>query len=328
MSACAECKLSLNRSAKDKVVCSHCKLIFHGKCLGLSEAELKIILSTSWSCKMCLSKLKLQCSNGSDSTPVKGNVSGASASSQPTMSMDWFKSAMLDLKNEILSGQTRLEQSLQSCLDKLETYSDIVSKQGELIKTQQNIILSLQSENAKMKKSVERLDDRLDMLEQYGRRNTLEIHGVPAMRDENVADLVIATCKAVGVVLGPQAIDCTHRLPMGGGQRTPGIVARFVRREDADRVLRGKKEVRRLSTRVAGFPGEEQPIFINLSLTARRRGILAQAKRLQKERGFKYVWVDRTGNVKIRPVHNGKVFTIRTENELDSVTVPEYEKGL
>ncbi|XP_039277348.1 uncharacterized protein LOC111045838 [Nilaparvata lugens] len=95
----------------------------------------------------------------------------------------------------------------------------------------------------------------------------LEIHGVPTVHGENTRDVVLATCKAVGVDLGPEAIDSCHRLPKGANQHSPGIIVKFVRRDDAHKVLDKKKHVRRLSTRDVGFQAEDRPVFINLSLT-------------------------------------------------------------
>ncbi|XP_039290395.1 uncharacterized protein LOC120352693 [Nilaparvata lugens] len=152
---------------------------------------------------------------------------------------------------------------------------EILTKQGGIIKTQEKIISALQGDNLQLKKSVELLTDKLDALEQYGRKNTLEIRGVPFSENENVRDLVIATCRAVGVDVGAEAIDVCHRLKASAAQPTPAIVAKFVRRDVAHQVLSGKKQVRRMSSRVFGLPGEEQPVYINGSLTLVRRKMLS-----------------------------------------------------
>ncbi|XP_022199326.2 uncharacterized protein LOC111056289 [Nilaparvata lugens] len=162
------------------------------------------------------------------------------------------------------------------------------------------------------------LNERVDALEQYGRRNTLEIHGIPAAREENTRDLVLAACKAVGVELRPEAIDCCHRLAKGANQRSPGIIPKFVRRDVAHMVLDKKKQMRNLSSRAVGVQGEEHSVFINLSLTVMRRKILSQVKKLQKDHGFKYVWVDKAGNIKVRPVYKGRVTVINNDTELNA----------
>lgn len=318
MSDCASCNLSVNRSAKDGVVCSQCGSIFHGKCVGggkdLSEAELEL-MSKNWSCKNCLSKLRIQRNSNSD-TPVKSANSLQCQST--TITSDVLEKLLSDLKNEILGGQARLEKSLEICRQQLSSNSDIITKQSDIIKGQEQIILALQNDNIQLKKNIDLLTDKLDALEQYGRKNTLEIRGVPVADNENVADLVIATCKAVGVTVGTEAIDVCHRLKKSAAQSTPAIVAKFVRRDVVHQVLAGKKQVRRLSSRVLGVQGDDLPIYINVSLTLVRKRILAQAKKLQKEMDFKYVWVDWAGNVKIRKVDRGKVFTLNTEKDLNS----------
>ncbi|XP_039291257.1 uncharacterized protein LOC120352963 [Nilaparvata lugens] len=146
----------------------------------------------------------------------------------------------------------------------------------------------------------------------------LEIHGIPSAHEENTRDLVLATCKAVGVELGPEAIDSCHRLPKGAKQHAPGIIVKFVRRDDAHRVLDKKKLKRNLSTRDVGFQTAERPVFVNLSLTGLRRKILSQMKNIQREKNLKYVWVDRTGNIKARPVEKGKISIVNTDKDLES----------
>jgi hypothetical protein len=319
MSVCGLCKLSVNRQAKDKLVCSVCKLFFHGQCVGgkkISDAELELLVANSWSCKQCMTKLRGQRNDNAESTPAE--TSSSTSSAQSAIPMDCFKTAILELKHDLGEGQSRLEESLQSCLEKLSSNSETLVRLEEIIKAQQAIILTLRTENTNLKKNVDVLNDRVDSLEQYGRRNTLEIHGIPSAGGENTRDLVLATCKAVGVNLGPEAIDSCHRLPKGANQHSPGIIVKFVRRDDAHMVLDRKKHVRNLSTRAVGVHGEERPIFINLSLTVVRRKILSQVKKLQKNHGFKYVWVDRAGSVKVRPIDKGKVSTINTDKELEA----------
>ncbi|XP_039297440.1 uncharacterized protein LOC111050927 [Nilaparvata lugens] len=231
----------------------------------MTDTELELLVSNSWSCKKCEAKLRSQRNDNTVATPAKSSLANVSALSD--VSADCFKSTMSDLENKFSEGQVRLEHSLEACLTKFNANSDTLIRLEGIIKTQQDIILNLQTENTKLKGWVEVLNDRVDSLEQYGRRNMIEIHGIPTVHGEKTNDVVLATCKAVGVDLGPEAIDSCHRLPKGANQHSPGIIVKFVRRDNAHKVLDGKKQVRRLSTRDVGFQTEERPVFINLSLT-------------------------------------------------------------
>ncbi|XP_022188935.1 uncharacterized protein LOC111047482 [Nilaparvata lugens] len=282
----------------------------------MTDAELELLVSNSWSCKKCEAKLRSQRNDNTVATPVKSSLANVCTLSD--VSADCFKTTMLDLEKKFSEGQVRLEHSLEACLTKLNANSDTLIRLEDIIKTQQDIILNLQTENTKLKSCVEVLNDKVDSLEQYGRRNMIEIHGIPTVHGEKTNEVVLATCKAVGVDLGPEAIDSCHRLPKGANQHSPGIIVKFVRRDDAHKVLDKKKQVRRLSTRDVGFQTEERPVFINLSLTMVRRKILSQLKKLQKEKGFKYVWVDRAGNIKVRPVDKGKVSMINSDRDLEA----------
>ena len=51
---------------------------------------------------------------------------------------------------------------------------------------------------------------RLDASEQYGRRDTLEIQGIPAIADDNRTHLVIEMARLVDVVLQSKDISIAH----------------------------------------------------------------------------------------------------------------------
>jgi hypothetical protein len=84
------------------------------------------------------------------------------------------------------------------------------------------------------KERVEQLEQRLDDAEQYSRRNCVEIHGVPVSGGD-----VLTTVKNVGMSM----IDACHTLgtkPSTSGP--PGIIVKFVRRMDAEKLLSKRRD--------------------------------------------------------------------------------------
>ena len=59
----------------------------------------------------------------------------------------------------------------------------------------------------------------LDKLEQYGRRENREIHGVPTMRNESTNQIVKTVAKALNVQLGERHISTSHRLTQHQNQK-------------------------------------------------------------------------------------------------------------
>ena len=74
-------------------------------------------------------------------------------------------------------------------------------------------------------------------MEQYSRRECLEIHGIPQPQDpksENTNDVVLRVGKLMGVNLSQEDISVSHRLPTStkykGKRSEPLIIVKFVRK--------------------------------------------------------------------------------------------------
>ena len=54
---------------------------------------------------------------------------------------------------------------------------------------------------------------KLENLEQNGRRQNLEFHGVPESENEDVPKLVVEISELLGVEINQKSISVAHRLP-------------------------------------------------------------------------------------------------------------------
>jgi hypothetical protein len=317
MGVCKACKQSVNRTAKDKIICGQCQSLYHGKCVNIKESDMEILSGQPWSCAPCVSKLRLQRSS-SDTTPIRVG-SAASSGLSPEVTLDLLHESLAELKIDINNSQQEVRDSLKSCIDKLDNNSSLLDRQNEIIKAQEEIICKLQLENEGLRRNVQDMQLQMDVMEQYSRRNTVEIYGVPSTDNEDVMKIALDVCSAVGMTVREEAIDSCHRLRMRNNRVTAGIAVKFVRRRDADEVLRRRRMKRDLATNHIGVPGVGQPVYVNQSLTVRRRVLFAKAKQLQKRNGWKYVWLDRSGNVKVRCCDSTKVVSIKNEGDLESL---------
>ncbi|XP_039275998.1 uncharacterized protein LOC120349615 [Nilaparvata lugens] len=155
-------------------------------------------------------------------------------------------------------------------------------------------------------------------MEQYSRHNMVEIFGIPESQNENGNELILKVCRELGVNFGPEVISSSHRLRKFGNQTSAGIIVQFVRRKCVDDVLRMRREKRYLTAQQIGFHKDDSPIYVNLALSPNRRRLLAEAKKIKKLVGLKFVWVDRAGSVKIRENGGSRVKTI---DDLNAFTV-------
>lgn len=78
-----------------------------------------------------------------------------------------------------------------------------------------------------------------------------------------------------------------------------GIIVRFVRRIDKDTFLQRRKVKRNFNMSHLGGSNND-PIYINQSLTPLRKLVLSQARRLKNERDYAFLWVDNAGNIKLK----------------------------
>ena len=95
-----------------------------------------------------------------------------------------------------------------------------------------------------MSNKVEKLEYRVDRMEQYSRCNSLLIHRLPEERLEDTDSLVIETVKEkMGLNISSADIDRTHRTgapPKQSGKVRP-VLAKFVRFNDGRKIYINKK---------------------------------------------------------------------------------------
>ncbi|XP_022186663.2 uncharacterized protein LOC111045539 [Nilaparvata lugens] len=282
-----------------------CRVFYHGSCVGLNETELSVLAEQgrSWLCSPCNHKRRL--SRSLSDTGVNDSED--------------VKEMIRLLGEKIDSGLKRLENdlgsSLNMCHEKLDENSQLLMAQKAIIEKQNELIDSLRQENQNLSKRVSELSERLDDAEQYSRSNTLEIFGVPTSQNEDVTQTVIGVGKALDLKITEDMIDVCHRLKPLNNRPSSGIIVRFVRRTVKEAFLAKRRVKRTLSTRHMGL-AMDSPIYINQSLSQRKRILFAKAKKVQSERDFKFLWIDRSGNIRIRKSEGTTIHTIKSEIDI------------
>jgi hypothetical protein len=246
----------------------------------------------------------------SDLTPVKLNLgvaSGTAVQGNP-VTLDQMNTLLENMKDDLY---TKLSAEINTCRAMLESSAQDMIKQQEQIS-------SLISENAKLKARLRETELKHDELEQYGRRNTVEVHGIPQIEHEHIPDHIINIGKVLNVNLEYSSIDACHRLPKRKNQPTAAIVVRFVRRTDADALLTNRRACKNLQTNHINVQGNST-IYVNQSLTAKRRKVFAQARQILGDNGVRRLWIDRVGRVKVRSEDGKSIHVLRDEDDLSRI---------
>ena len=100
--------------------------------------------------------------------------------------------------------------------------------------------------HAIFKNKISSLEFDINDLEQYGRRQNLEIQGIPMSDNENDAETenkVLTVLKKIVENISHDDIDIAHRLGKSKTNKTPNIIVRFVFRRTRSNIYKEKKEI-------------------------------------------------------------------------------------
>ncbi|KAG8298526.1 hypothetical protein J6590_013703 [Homalodisca vitripennis] len=259
------------------------------------ETDIEVLaINNQWSCDTCNKKRRLSHSN-SDSVSVATSLSQTSSANM---------AITMDMKKEIMDGQVNIERalgkSLEHCSVRIDENNTLIKNQQEIINEQQKMIVGLMEENKLLKAQLKDMSLRQSNLEQYSRRNTVKIFGVPESADENYLSLkktVIEIGKALGVKLTKYGIESSHRISGGKNRSISGKIVTFLRHDDPDQLLARWKVKWEFSIRHLQGYNTDQQIYINPSLTPVRRVLLANARRLTVDFNYKFVSDDTSSSV-------------------------------
>lgn len=305
MSDCAKCLKSV-KGVKVKLSCVDCKSVFHGKCVNMSAEDVNFLTSEGevWRCEHC----------------SRSRRKSMVLESKSEVSFDDIFNLVGGLKDDIGRVEASLGSSLNACHEELRETKALVCKQREELVALTKVIEDLKVENCSLRRQVASLGSRLDDAEQYSRRNTVEIHGIPPEKGENVDTLVKTVGRALGYPIDDNMVDACHRLRgRDGSGKPPGIILKLVRRGDAEALLQKRRVKRNLTTHDLGLTSRPaQSVYVNESLAPGRRRLLHAASQIRKEKGYKFLWI-RGGKILMRRNEGDRVKVIMSTDDLASL---------
>lgn len=305
MTSCNVCLVSIKKN-QFKVQCGECGQDFHGKCVNTTQADMDYIRENDmvFRCEPCnksrRKSMRLEYSKGELTLETIFNTLKEIQETQKKNTADFNKSYDL-LFNQLQENSN----VLKSGMDKIEEYVKEIDR--------------LKSENEVLKTKVTTLELRVDDMENYSRRNCVEIQGIPERQGENVSEVVKELGNALNVDIVDEMIDACHRVGRINSERNQprGIIVKFVRRTDKETLMNKRRVKRDFSTRHMGM-AMDTPIYLNDSLSPSRRRLLAQARQLRKEKAYKHLWL-RNGNILLRKEDGSPIVEIRTQADLSNL---------
>ena len=153
-------------------------------------------------------------------------------------------------------------------------------------------------------------------LEQYTRKNSLEIHGIPEETYETTEEVVLKLANALNVPVNPQDIEISHKLGRKGAKP---IIVKFISHKVKTNLYKARTKLKNVSfsslfpastaaTRVASGR-----IYLFENLTSYRKKIVNRANEMRNDGSILSVWT-----------MDGKIF-IKTSPEGRPIKISELE---
>ncbi|XP_068707747.1 uncharacterized protein [Montipora foliosa] len=208
------------------------------------------------------------------------------------------------LRKVIQPLSKQIEDAMQSVNALNTKYDQIVKTLKDLDEAKDKKIVenaSLKAEILKSSNEVKFLKKSLNDMEQYTRRDFLEIRGIPLPSTptdlDQTDEVVLQIAEKIGVPMQKSNISISHRIP-SRKQFTderilipPAIIVKFVKREIRENLYRARKNLKSISTVDLGYSVANK-IYVNESLTEKSKEIFKLCLKCKRDLSFKFLWTN------------------------------------
>jgi hypothetical protein len=145
---------------------------------------------------------------------------------------------------------------------------------------------------------IQRLEESLDEMEQYQRRNNIRISGIPEEAGEDTDKLVVKLAETLGCSVTEADIDRSHRVgsrDLGSGVGPRPLLVKFVSYKSKRSLITSRKELKskrgNLIYPALKWNSGQGKIFINDDLTTARARLAKEARDRKKRGDLQDTWV-------------------------------------
>lgn len=217
-----------------------------------------------------------------------------------------------------------LSEQLKEALATVKSLNTKFEKMEETLGTLQEENKALKEEHVSLKAQVfssandlKLVQKSLNDLEQYTRRDCLEIRGIPLpeeSQEEDTNDIVLQLSHKMGIPLERNDISVSHRIRSSRASVDPAIIVKFVRREMRESLYRARKRLQSITTADFGFSVDKK-IFINESLTPKNKELFKDCLKFKKDNSYKFLWTN-AGKIYLRRNVDSPVIPINSSADI------------
>ncbi|CAN7999751.1 unnamed protein product [Ixodes pacificus] len=204
--------------------------------------------------------------------PLKQQVDELVTMKQTVMDIEKSVQSMSDSYDELLKGTL----TGYLCSPRFLKVKDHDSEIKDLKKRVSEL------ENEKRNDETNQLKKEINKLEQYGRRNNLEVHGLVESLNKNLLEKLNKLADKIEVPrLTTDNVEAVHRIPTKT-KKTPMVIVRFINRNDRDAWLKNKQKLR--------SGAEVDKVYLEENLIASNRKLFFHVRTKAKHLGYKFIW--------------------------------------
>ena len=211
---------------------------------------------------------------------------------------------MLDAQlRSILDEKLEPFRALQAEMNELRAFvEEANNKYDEVVKRMADHETSskaIAAENKVLKSALHTMESRVNHLtsvcndlEQYSRRECVEVRGIPVTKDEGTNDIVVKVAELMDIEIEEDDVSISHRLPTSKEYKRnnvePVIIVKFVRIDVKESFYKARSALKRHSTKNLGYRSDNH-IYINESLTKKNKDFFNTCVKAKKKLQYDYI---------------------------------------
>ncbi|CAG4932788.1 unnamed protein product [Parnassius apollo] len=255
---------------------------------------------------------------------------GSQEFSQSTTSFieDLFSSFSTKIEKRFAALHVSINQIADQNCDTQKSLSFMSEKYDHLFEK----LKTMEEERLNDKKTIQTLEDKIELLEKRSRATAVEIRNTPRIYQQNnrpesktdLCDIVKILAKAVNCSLQESDIRDVYRIPSKHETSRPIILDlnSVIKKEALLNAIkefnRNKGKGEKLNTSHLNLPGTSKPIYVSEALTHKTQKLFFVAREFAKEYNFTYCWTSR-GVIYLRKDEKQPYVRVDHEKELQSL---------
>ena len=227
--------------------------------------------------------------------------------------IELLKNSLVQIQNEVKILHEKSDHTLGSLTFISNEYDDFSMKLKKFTRENQSITANINFLNGKIASLNDKqntTEQQLDGLEQYGRRENLEIHGIPESRNESTNNIVKRIAEKLKLKLSDRDISTSHRIPKSKSDLHPPIIVRFSNRDKRNEIFSNRPK-----SASSLFNANSENYVIKENLTKFRKFLYGEAYKTKIAFNFKFLWTWQ-GQILLRKNDTSKIFKISSLSDL------------